>query len=172
MKCSQVQSMLSDYLDGELTAGQAAQIRGHLEHCGPCDGKWRMLRQTVRLVAHLGHERCPVDLRPQVALAVDQRYAGRRSPFVGRALTFSGVAASLVFVSATLYLWRPTVHRGALSPAAVVTAPEVAVDVPLHEQFDLTTSLGTPDGLLLAIPADRKAQAELIEFPPEAEKSN
>jgi len=175
MKCSQVQSLLSDYLDGELTAGQAAQVRGHLEHCGRCDTKWRMLRRTVRLVAHLGHERCPVDLRPGVALAVEQRYAGRRwsLPF-GGALAFSGMAAvTVLFVSAMLLFWRPGTARGPLVSPVVSVASEVVAEAPLHEQYDLATGLGTTDGLLLAIPPEKKRQAvELEKLRPEAEKSN
>jgi anti-sigma factor RsiW len=170
MKCSHVQTLLSDYLDGELTVGQAAHVRGHLEHCGPCDAKWRMLRRTVRLVAHMGHERCPVDLRAGVAMAVEQRYAGRRPSLgFGRALAFSGAAMSLVGMCFGLAIWRPTLPAGTAHGGAPAQ-PEVVAEAPLHEQYNLATGLGTADGLLISLPPEVKRGAELLR--PESEKSN
>ena len=62
--------MLSDYLDGNLSAGQAKPVREHLDGCTRCRGDWEMLRATGRLVAHLGGETCPVDLRPSIERAI------------------------------------------------------------------------------------------------------
>ena len=154
MKCSHCQSILSDYLDGELSPVQASHVRHHLEDCDVCAPRWRALRQTVRLVGHLGHERCPVDLRAGVTMAVQSRYAGRQFRFpvlptaavTGAALT--GLAIGLAFL-----------RVGAAVPdmeASLPPAQSMVAEAPVHDQFDLATGLGSVDGLLLSLPTERR----------------
>lgn len=173
MKCSQVESILSDYLDGELSPVQAAQVRDHLHKCLRCEARWRMLRQTVRLVAHLGNEKCPVDLRPAVALAVQSPRADRdrRAPLLSVALF--GSAGTLVAAAAlaAVLLVKP-VPSGA-QPVESDVLPAVVAEVPVHEQYDLATGMGTTDGLLLALPSEEKVPpASRIQVGPSTTRNN
>ena len=129
MKCSQVQSVLSEYLDGELSIVQAAGVREHLDCCVCCEARWRMLRQTVRLVAHMGQEKCPVDLRTPVAMAVQHRYAGRRSrfPFVPFAV-ISGAGTALAALVVGLSMLRPDIAVGRLEATIPVEQPAVVAE--------------------------------------------
>ena len=70
MQCSAIQPLLSDYLDGSLSSAQARPVREHLDGCVRCRRDWEMLRATGRLVAHLGGETCPVDLRDSIERAI------------------------------------------------------------------------------------------------------
>ena len=70
MRCSQVRTLLSDHLDGELTGLRERKVREHLCLCAACQAEWHVLRRTVRLVGQLGAERCPVDLSAEVMRAV------------------------------------------------------------------------------------------------------
>lgn len=172
MKCSQVESILSDYLDGELNPVQAAQVRDHLHRCVRCEARWRMLRQTVRLVAHLGNEKCPVDLRPAVALAVQDHCVERsvRSPRLHFALF--GSAGSLVAAAAlAMMLIKPHSSRPSL-PVAPPELPAVVAEVPVHEQYDLATGLGTTDGLLLSLPEGRDTEKSDVQVGPRVLRNN
>lgn len=165
MKCSQIQSLLSEYLDGDLSPVQAAHVREHLDECCVCEARWRMLRQTVRLVAHMGTERCPVDLRASVSLAVQERYTGtsRRSPFFRVAL-LSGASTAVAAAAVGVVLFRTHVNPATL-PIPQQAQAAVVAEAPVHEQYDLATGLGTADGLLLSLPErgernERSAQPE------------
>ena len=163
MKCSQVQSVLSEYLDGELSIVQAAGVREHLDCCVCCEARWRMLRQTVRLVAHMGQEKCPVDLRAPVAMAVQHRYAGRRArfPFIPFAV-ISGAGTALAALVVGLSMLRPDIAVGGLEAAIPAEQPAVVAEAPVHDRFELATGLGsTADGILLAIRSDEQSQ-ELV----------
>jgi anti-sigma factor RsiW len=154
MKCSQVQSQLSDYLDGQLSPGRTEAVRRHLAACPPCEAAWRGLRRTVRLVAHLGHEKCPVDLRATIGMAVAEAGA---PPAAASGLPYGRLAAGAslaALAGAAVFLVAPR------APAALVTAApppplRAAATAELHDQYALTTSLGTTDGLLLSLPGAR-----------------
>jgi len=46
MKCEQVTSQLSAYMDGELPPQQAEEVRRHLAECPACAEEYRLLSQT------------------------------------------------------------------------------------------------------------------------------
>jgi anti-sigma factor RsiW len=60
MTCEQIQELLSDLLDDELSAGARAGVEAHLESCGGCAEAYKKLRRTVRFVrANAGPELAP-----------------------------------------------------------------------------------------------------------------
>jgi anti-sigma factor RsiW len=156
MKCKQLETLLSEYLDGELPAPQAERVRQHLAECPRCAERWNGLRRTVRLVGHLGRETCPVDLRAGVLAAVGEAPpATRRSAVpMGHLWRRSGWSAAAAVVAAGVAV--AVLHGGAPRPTALLH-PALPLGSPapsrLHDQFSLATSLGTTDGLLLAMPA-------------------
>lgn len=178
MKCSHIQSLLSEYLDGQLSAAQAEQVERHLTACDGCQGRWRMLRRTVRLVAHLGQEKCPVDLRAPVALAVSQTPAQRRLRFPLPMAALSGVATGIACLALLAGVVHPLfpgavlpVHLNGEMPAVIADAAEPPS---VHEQYDLTQGMGL-DGLLLALPpgkAHARRAGVSAELLPRTHKSN
>lgn len=154
MNCPKVQLLLSDYLDGELTSERATAVEQHLYGCAECTRLWRELRGTVRIVGHLGRQRCPVDLRSAVVQSV-ARTPARPASVVLRRVLVSLAGGSVVLASLALPLLLP--HAAArLSSAADrrATAPEETLTAPVHVQYNMANSLGTADGLLLSLPAE------------------
>jgi len=154
MKCRDARGLLSDYVDGELPGAKAERLQRHLADCDGCRDEWEGLRRTVRLVAHLGRETCPVDLRARVVHAVSAPYAPGRAaraplalPVFGR-WAGAGVALATGVVGWQLAISRPTASVGSHAPAP---GPAVAV-AGLHEQYGLANALGTADGLMLSLP--------------------
>ena len=65
--CSEVLARVYSYLDGELEGQGYAQIRQHLEECGPCLREFG-LEEVVKKLVHkcCGHEAVPGELRTKV----------------------------------------------------------------------------------------------------------
>jgi mycothiol system anti-sigma-R factor len=65
--CSEVLARVYSYLDGEIADSSFAQIRQHLDECGPCLREYGLEEAVKRLVRkHCGHEDVPSDLRTKV----------------------------------------------------------------------------------------------------------
>lgn len=75
MKCSEVQSLFSLYLDGGLTGAQMQQVAAHTEACAPCRVEYEQLQSTQRLVAGLGKRQAPPDLALRLRVALSQARA-------------------------------------------------------------------------------------------------
>ena len=50
MSCDEIQELLSDLLDDELTEGARAGVESHLAACERCAASYKKLRRTVRFV--------------------------------------------------------------------------------------------------------------------------
>lgn len=59
MNCSNCQSRLHDYLDGELASSDANAIRVHVEGCAACRGQLEALRNLIGRAAALPREIAP-----------------------------------------------------------------------------------------------------------------
>ena len=65
--CSEVLARVYTYLDGEIEDTSCAQIRQHLDECGPCLREYGLEEAVKRLVhKHCGNEDTPVELRTKV----------------------------------------------------------------------------------------------------------
>lgn len=56
ISCADALELMTDHLDGALSAADAGRMRGHLEHCEPCGVFLDQLRATVRVVHEAGPE--------------------------------------------------------------------------------------------------------------------
>lgn len=73
--CSEVLDAVYSYLDGEMDQAFYAQVKLHLEECGPCLREYGLEEAVKRLVhKHCGHEEAPSDLRRKV---LDRIHAAR-----------------------------------------------------------------------------------------------
>ena len=65
--CSEVLARVYAYIDGEIEDAGYAQIREHLDECGPCLREYGLEEVVKRLVAKCcGSEPAPRDLRHKV----------------------------------------------------------------------------------------------------------
>lgn len=86
MNCDGVSSLLSAYLDGELSPGELLRVEEHLRRCHACADEVDSLRQTVALVASLEEVEVPasfqVQLHDRLVAAGSPMAAVRRAPAV------------------------------------------------------------------------------------------
>ena len=65
--CSDAKNHLWDYLDGELSDGDCAKIKAHIEECPPCGEEFRNEAKVKEAVHRAcGCEHAPQDLRSRV----------------------------------------------------------------------------------------------------------
>ena len=103
MSCAQTQILLHALLDGELDAGHARDIEGHLRACARCAGEFRVHRSMQEAIASAGLRfDAPLSLRRRIEKALPappQRSANRRAVLkgfvMGTALS-TAMAASVV----------------------------------------------------------------------------
>lgn len=71
--CTEVLARVYHYLDGELDEYGCAQIKQHLDECGPCLREYGLEDAVKRLVAkHCGCDPVPQDLRIKVLARIRQ----------------------------------------------------------------------------------------------------
>ncbi|WP_067963552.1 mycothiol system anti-sigma-R factor [Nocardiopsis trehalosi] len=65
--CSEILARVYSYIDGELEETNCAEIRDHLDECGPCLAEYGLEEVVKKLVAkHCGCDPVPGDLRGKV----------------------------------------------------------------------------------------------------------
>jgi mycothiol system anti-sigma-R factor len=70
--CSEVLARVYSYLDGEMEGGGYAEIREHLDECGPCLREFGLEEAVKRLVhKHCGHDAVPTELRAKVMSRIE-----------------------------------------------------------------------------------------------------
>ncbi|HLI38444.1 MAG TPA: mycothiol system anti-sigma-R factor [Streptosporangiaceae bacterium] len=75
--CSEVLDRIYAYLDGELDDADRAEIRTHLDECGPCLREYGLEEAVKRLVhKHCGRDPVPGDLRAKVLIRIREVRAG------------------------------------------------------------------------------------------------
>ncbi|MGO9079933.1 MAG: mycothiol system anti-sigma-R factor [Streptosporangiaceae bacterium] len=71
--CSEVLARVYSYLDGQLKEVSVAQVRQHLDECGPCLREYGLEEAVRRLVhKHCGHEQVPTELRTKVLSRIQE----------------------------------------------------------------------------------------------------
>jgi len=70
--CGEVLDLVYSYLDGEMDQVSYAQVKVHLDECGPCLREYGLEEAVKRLVhKHCGHEPVPSDLRAKVLMRIE-----------------------------------------------------------------------------------------------------
>ena len=141
--CGDIRELLSAYLDGDLEARTAGDVRSHLESCPGCRTELELLRLTVGALRSLPELPAPAGILAGVRARLrpepwHRRLLGGRQWLLG--VPVGAVATLLVVVGVALFQARypgieqappPTVqeNRGAtppVSPAATPAAPKEA----------------------------------------------
>jgi anti-sigma factor RsiW len=71
--CSRIVSLLSDYLDGRLSADVRGDLERHLGGCSECATFVETFRSTVTLLQSLTEEDLPEELRLRLKAFLDGR---------------------------------------------------------------------------------------------------
>lgn len=146
MNCRRVSSLISAYMDGELTGVEMLQIRRHLDDCPACTSQYESLRSTKQLLSRLPYP----EPRPGLAQALCARLDSIEIPayqklwhriaVYGRQ-RMSPVPASCVALGAVLIflmlhavkgpdivaLHRPPIYAGAIRLPATALIPATRV---------------------------------------------
>ncbi|WP_307816604.1 mycothiol system anti-sigma-R factor [Nocardioides limicola] len=69
-ECMEYLQQIVRLLDNELDASGCADVRRHLEECGPCRHAHDLERTVKQLVARSCAEKAPEDLRAKVMLEI------------------------------------------------------------------------------------------------------
>lgn len=71
--CRDILARVYQYLDDELVDTDCAEVRQHLEECGPCLREYGLEESVKKLVAkHCGCDPVPEDLRSKVLTRLQQ----------------------------------------------------------------------------------------------------
>ena len=70
--CSEVLARLYDYLDGEIEDKGFAQIREHLDECGPCLREYGLEEVVKQLVHRCCKDPAPPELRTKVMARIQE----------------------------------------------------------------------------------------------------
>jgi anti-sigma factor RsiW len=93
-----ITDQLSDYLDGELTAGEAAAVEAHLRECAACNAVLNDLKRIVAQAQHLEPRPPQADLWAGIERRIERVTPPRRVSFTPPQL--AAAAALLIAVSA------------------------------------------------------------------------
>lgn len=112
-----ITEQLSDYLDGELTAGEAAAVEAHLRECAACNAVLNDLKRIVAQAQHLEPRPPQADLWAGIERRIERVTPPRRVSFTLPQL--AAAAALLIAVSA--------------GTAIKFAAPAVPASVPVEQ---------------------------------------
>jgi anti-sigma factor RsiW len=73
VSCQEVVELVTDYLDGALSAEQAALFEQHLNFCDGCDWYVDQLRTTIATVGRIEPEEVPPEMRTRLLAAFRDR---------------------------------------------------------------------------------------------------
>jgi anti-sigma factor RsiW len=137
--CKEVQSGLTEYLDGRLSGREMQEIDAHLQQCAECARESRSQRELQASLAALGPVPEPADLPLRIRVAVSQERArNRRSIFTAWNLAWRNTVGPFLlqagagFASAVLLLGTVVVL------VTVFAQPEAAQAIPDEPLGDAT----------------------------------
>ena len=98
MNCEQTKDRLDEYLDGELSADDAAAVEQHLAGCEACRAELEALRKTAALVKSLPRVKAPEGLASDVKASLARRTTTRRSLILRWASVGGWLAAAATLI--------------------------------------------------------------------------
>lgn len=131
MNCSEARRQLSAYLDGELAADVAAQVRAHLASCAPCRAELEFLKRLSSLTEKAFHE-APFDSSfvAKTFVKIKERRAPARRLLASRRFALAAacaVAAIAIVLFASFYFVEtghvPAAMAAATNESAFVRSP-------------------------------------------------
>ena len=71
MNCHRVSSLISAYIDGELTGVEMLEIRRHFDDCQSCSLQYESLRETKQMLARLSYTEPRAGLADRICSQLD-----------------------------------------------------------------------------------------------------
>lgn len=118
MDHQRAQELLSDYLDGELSGADLADLEQHLESCAECQAELESLRKTLSVLGGLK----PAEPSPDFLQQVNQKLRRRsKSAFdfsfgLDRKIPFEAVSMVLLGILLALYLLLVVLPKERVDP--------------------------------------------------------
>jgi anti-sigma factor RsiW len=78
MSCKEIVELVSDYLEGRLSAAEAERFDAHLRVCPPCGVYLEQMRITLTALGHIPEESIPAGARAELLSAFSDWHAGHR----------------------------------------------------------------------------------------------
>lgn len=66
MTCQQLVELVTEYLEGALSAEDGRRFEAHIADCGICHTYLEQMRQTIRTLGKLSEECIPPDVRDEL----------------------------------------------------------------------------------------------------------
>lgn len=119
MRCSKVESLMSQYVDGELSNAVEEKMRGHLCECADCAGGLEALREMLGLLESERHM-APPDLWPRIERAASEQTEKAQQESeqvvpIGRfdaGLAYGAVAAAICMIGLSIGALAGTEETG------------------------------------------------------------
>lgn len=102
MSTHRIERQLSAYLDGELAAEDAAEVRAHLAGCESCRAEVESLRATKTLVGRLAQPSLPADFAAGVWSRIERPSPRRWFWWPRPAMAMAAVALAVILVAVPL----------------------------------------------------------------------
>ena len=131
MKCAQVNSLLSAYMDGAVTGNEMRALDEHVGGCKECEAAYRGVRQTQQLLAQTARREAPNDLSLKLRLAISREIAKRRDSTLKYTLFRLNNAARVFVVPATAGLVTAVLLFGIFMGFSALPLQAGNADVPL-----------------------------------------
>ena len=77
ISCRELVELVSDYLDGALTASDRARLESHVAACGNCAAYVRQMRETITLMGQLPTQTLSVETEAHLRVAFREWKARR-----------------------------------------------------------------------------------------------
>jgi hypothetical protein len=114
VKCVDAKSLLSPYLDGDISGAQMRALGQHLGACSRCEREYKLLLRSQKMLLQIGRRKAPADLSLKLRLAISREAAEARRPrFQGLVVRLQN-AANAFMVPATAGLVSAVVIFGVL----------------------------------------------------------
>jgi anti-sigma factor RsiW len=123
-----IEALLSDYVEGGLTAAEHSRVEAHLAGCAACRAAHQELRETIDALSGLHKQPAPPELTAGVTETIHRRSGGRffgRRAF-GDRVPFELLAILALLVAIGLYLVLRSSDTGSLRYQGEPDTPKIA----------------------------------------------
>ncbi|WP_276358029.1 zf-HC2 domain-containing protein [Cohnella caldifontis] len=153
MECKVAVAWMQEYLDGDLSGGDAALLRQHMSECQACQARYDALARTEALARALPFEPAPAGLEARILASLPK--AGRRpaawTGWVRRHPAISAAALFLVvMLSSFVTMWNQDRQLSVAGPDldnVVIQGDKVIVPAGKEVSGDLTVVNGSAEVL-------------------------
>jgi len=129
MTCAYAKSLLSAYLDGDITGTQMYALDLHIQDCETCSQEYQSLRQTQSLMNRIGRAKAPDDMSLKIRLAISREAARVRQPIWGSFVLRLENSVRAFMVPATAGIFATIIVFGLLM--GFITPVKATNDIPL-----------------------------------------